>query len=120
MRDYVKKQLAKCHYADLSDYDERTNTYHIPKYSKPRYEVGKMYLVKLSGSLVDNADSAVATNWNGGTSPKMPYLKIYVSKMLGRMLQVDSICYDYDKMADTALMWSGWLPVDELTQLSTL
>lgn len=120
MREFTKKQLAKCSYADLSDYDERTNTYKIPKYSKPKYEVGKMYLVKVSGGLVNNADSVIATNWNAGTAPKMPYLKVYVSKILGKMLYVDSICYDYDRFTDTSIMWSGWLPIDELSQIEQL
>ena len=120
MGDIIKKQLEKVSYADLSRYDEKTNTYYIPKYSKPTYEVGSGYLVKLPLELVNNKTSVIASNWNNSTAPAYQYLKIFVSKLLGKMIYVDSTGYDPETDQDIMKLWTGWLNVDELTQISRL
>ena len=48
------------------------------------------------------------------------YLKVYVSKLLGKMVYVDSIGYDVNTRQDINLLWSGWLPTEEITQLSVM
>ena len=118
MREYVKQQLAKCNYANLNNYDEATNTYIIPKYTKPKYDLGKMYIVQLPAIIINNPDSVLACNWNNSTYPKSNYLKIYVSKSAGKMIYVDSIGYNLETRQDLTNMWSGWLPTDELTQIA--
>jgi hypothetical protein len=90
MREIIKNQLLKCTYANLNNFNPETNTFYIPKYSKPQYVVGKMYLVQLPLELLNNS-SVIATNWNNGSAPKFQYLKVYVSKLLGKMVYVDSI-----------------------------
>ena len=120
MRDIIKKQLQSCSYADLSHYDPTTNTFLIPKYSKPAFVLGNMYLVQLSGALVNNTASVIATNWNNGTAPSYPYLKIYVSKSLGKMIYVDSIGFDPQTRSDINVLWSGWLPTEELKIISAV
>ena len=118
--EIVKKQLQKVNWADLSNFDPTTNTYSIKKYSQPTYNIGKMYIVKVADQLVCNNDSVIATNWNNGTSPQFTHLKIYVSKILDKMIYVDSVSYDIVNKKDLSLMWSGWLPVENLTQLESL
>jgi len=118
--EIVKKQLKKVNWADLSNFDPITNTYIIKKYSQPTYSIGKMYIVQVADQLVCNNNSVVATNWNNGTSPQYNYLKIYVSKILDKMIYVDSISYDTVHKKDLSLMWSGWLPVDNLIQIESL
>lgn len=120
MREIIKNQLLKCTYASLNNYDPATNTFYIPKYSKPQYVIGKMYLVQLPLGLVNNTSSVVAANWNNGTAPQFQYLKVYVSKLLGKMVYVDSIGYDVNTRQDINSLWSGWLNIDELTQISAL
>ena len=120
MRDIIKKQLEKCQFADLNNFDPNTNTFYIPKYSKPQYVVGKMYLIQLSKNLISNNNSVTATNWNNGTAPSFPYLKVYVSKQLGKMIYVDSIGYDMTAKQDINTLWSGWLPTEEIGQLAAL
>jgi hypothetical protein len=120
MREIIKNQLLKCTYANLNNYDPATNTFYIPKYSKPQYVVGKMYLIQLPVSLINNITSVTATNWNNGTAPKFQYLKVYVSKLLGKMVYVDSIGYDVNTRQDINSLWSGWLPTEEITQISAL
>ena len=120
MRDLIKQQLKNCSYANLNYFDPETNTFKIPKYVKPHFALGQMYLVQLSGILVNNTDSVIATNYNNSTAPRYPYLKIFVSKTLGKMIYVDSLAFDPQTKQDINEMWSGWLPVDELTMLSTI
>lgn len=107
MRNTIKKQLEQCRYADLTDYDPSTNIYHIPKYTKPVYEIGKYYLVKLSIGLVNNNNSVLAANWNHCTSPSSEYLKIVVNKQLGKNILVDGLAFDITTNTDLNSMWSG-------------
>ena len=120
MRDIIKQQLKNCSYANLSNFNPETCTFSIPKYVKPHFVLGQMYLVQLSNLLVNNTESVISANYNNGTAPKYPYLKIFVSKTLGKMIYVDSIAFDPQTKQDINVMWSGWLPVDELTMLSSI
>lgn len=120
MRELIKKQLQKCSYADLSNFDPETRTYHIPKYSKPHYEIGKMYLIQLPAAIVGRTDSVIATNWNNGTAPQYEFLKIHVSKTLGKMIYVDSIGYDTEAQRDINILWTGWLPTESITLVNQL
>ena len=118
MREYVKELLKQCKYADLSSGDEEKGLYIIPMYSKPTFDVGCTYLIKLPRDVVGNRQSVLASNWNKGTAPKYEVLKAYVSKELGSMIYVDSVgVVDGD---DTDELWSGWLPAKEITQLKKL
>ena len=120
MRDLIKQQLENCSFANLTNFDPETQTFLIPKYQKPHYELGKMYLVKVSGAIVNNTNSVIATNYNNSTAPSYDYLKIFVSKSLGKLIYVDSLGFDLATKQDSNVMWSGWLPVDELTLISSI
>jgi hypothetical protein len=120
IRPLIKEQLEKCQFADLNNYNPNTNTFHIRKYCQPTYELSKCYLVKLPGTIVNNKDSVLAVNWNNSDAPKTQYLKIYISKVLGTMIYVDSIGFDFETRQDINSMWSGWLNSQELTQISAL
>ena len=120
MLDTIKKQLEQCQFATLSNYDEATKTYHIPKYSKPSYKIGSCYLVKISGAIVKNPTSVMATNWNNGHAPQVDTMKIYISKALGKNVYVDGLGFDLENKTDTSYMWSGWLNVDDLTLIQAL
>ena len=71
-------------------------------------------------NVVNAPDSVLAVNWNNGSCPKTQYLKIYISKIRGTMIYVDSIGFDFDTKQDLNLMWSGWLDSSQLTQISAL
>lgn len=120
--EIIKKQLASCNYADLSDYDPNTRTYHIRKYTKPKYDPGCCYLVKLNLNLVNNTDSVLAANWNNGRAPTHQYYKIYVNKIMPayQLIDVDARVFDWEHQADGDEMFSGWLPINEITQLAKI
>lgn len=120
IRPIIKEQLEKSQFADLNNYDPSTNTFFIRKYCKPTYELSRCYLVRLPLAIVNTSDSVLAVNWNSGTFPRTQYLKIYISKVMGTMIYVDSIGFDFDTKRDLNLMWSGWLNTSELTQIAAL
>lgn len=120
MREIIRKQLENLNFVELNQFDPQTGCFIIPKYSKPVYDIGKCYLVKVSADLVNNRNSVIAANWNNSTCPSTEYLKIYVSKQKGKMIFVDSLAFDIQNNRDLSTMWSGWLPTDSLTQMATL
>ena len=120
IRPIIKEQLEKCQFADLNNFDSNTNTFFIKKYSKPTYELNHCYLVKLPLNIVNASDSVLAVNWNSGSFPTTQYLKIYISKLMGPMIFVDSIGFDFETKQDLSVMWSGWLNINELTQIAAL
>ena len=120
MRDLIRQQLQNCSYANLNNFDPATNTFIIPKYSKPQFILGNMYLVQLSNAVVNQTNSVIASNYNNGTAPAYSYLKIFVSKSLGKMIYVDSLGFDIQTKQDINEMWSGWLPTEELTIISQI
>ena len=116
----IEELLKRCVYATVSSYDEKTRAYHIKKYSKPKYDIGKCYLVRVSSDIVNNPKSVMATNWNTGRSPAHEGLKIYVSKVLGQNIYVDGAGYDLENKLDIDYMWSGWLNTKDLEQLAEM
>lgn len=120
MRKIIENQLKQVRLADLSNYNSETGICIIPKYSKPTYDIGKCYIIKIPAHLINNPMSVLSTNWNHGNSPKCEYIKAYVSKYSGKMIYVDSIGFDIVNNKDLNIMWSGWLPMDEITQTAAL
>ena len=119
IRQFVLDQLAKCSFATPISFDEATNTFIIPRYSKPTYAIGKCYLVEIPDYLL-STETVVAANWNSGRAPIAKYLKVYVSKTMGKMIYVDSVAYNIEQNIDLADTWSGWLPCEEIKQLAAL
>jgi hypothetical protein len=62
IRPIIKEQLDKCQFANLNNYDSNTNTFIIPKYAQPTYELKRCYLVKIPNSILNNGDSVVIEN----------------------------------------------------------
>ena len=117
IRQFILDQLASCVFATPISFDEKTNTFVIPRYSKPTYAIGKCYLIEIPRHLL-SPDALIAANWNAGRVPPAPYLKIYVSKTMGKMIYVDGITYNIESNTDLPDTWSGWLPCEEIKQLA--
>lgn len=118
--NYLDNQLKNVSFADLSNFDEATGTYTVPKYTKPVYLVGKYYIVQLDKTIVNNVTSVLATNWNHGTAPKSECLKIFVNNTMGTMIRVDSLAHDMITGQDQLTVWSGWLDINMLDQIQAL
>lgn len=114
----VQDQLAKVEVADLSNYDKETSTYSIPKRVDIKLEEDCCYLIHLKPSAYNN--QTVIVNWNNGSKPNHDYLKIDISKKMGKMIKVVSVAYDYYNKVDLSDFWAGWLLIDDLDIISKL
>lgn len=121
MNKIVAEQLKKCSAADLSQYDEGTRTYHIPKACGIKLEAGGCYVISLADALLSKDTSAVlSNNWNKGTVPLCKCMKVEASRLMGGMVCVDGIGYDPDAKRDIDVVWSGWLPTQDIKILERI
>lgn len=118
MNKIIEEQLKKVEVADLSDYNSLTGTYFIKKRVDVKIEEDKCYLIRLKPTAFTNY--AVLVNWNKGNNPIYEYMKIDVSKKMGKMIKVVGIKYDYANQKDDQGFWSGWLLIDDLEVISKL
>lgn len=118
MNKFIEEQLKKVEKADLSHFNEDTNTYFIPKRVDIKLTENECYLLHLKDSFFRN--EVVKNNWNGGTVPKNTYLKADISKILAKMIKVVSIGYDEVNNKDLPSFWSGWLSIEDIEVLEKL
>lgn len=118
----IKEQLEKVEQAKIGEYDPIKNCYHIPKYTEVEYKVDGCYLVSLDDKLLNpTSNEILVSNFNGGDYPRQKYMKISVVQKLGNnMIKVVGLYYDYINKVDINTMWSGWLPIDQLTLINEL
>lgn len=121
MNKLIKEQLAKLSVADISKYDADKKEFNIPRITKIKLEENSYYIIKLDDTLLNPNDAAtLSANWNQGTIPPCKYLKVDVSKILGKMIKVNGIGYDHGNNKDLDAMWSGWLPIAQIEVISKL
>ena len=121
MNKTIQEQLDKVKIADLSQFNEETNTYFIPKFTYVKVENDRCYLICLDDVLlVENPNSILMTNWKNRTTPKCKYMKVEVVKNLGKMILVNGIGYDNNTKEDLNYSWYGWLPVQNIKVISKL
>lgn len=111
----IQDQLKKVLVADLSNFDEKTNTFFIKKYEHTKFEVGKYYLIRLDNTLM-NRDNEIMCNWNNSEIPEHNIFKVEIIKEMGKLIYVQGVSYDEEK-GNTGEIWSGWLPTDEIKLL---
>ena len=91
----VKEQLNKVVYADLSNYDEKTNTYYIPKINQIKLKINHSYIVKIKDSLYEN--ELLKSNYNQGRTPPYKSYLIDIVSILGKIIKVNGVEYDLEK-----------------------
>lgn len=111
MREYIKKQLLALELAQIEYYDEVDHFYFIPKYSKPSYNLNKMYLVQVDKSLVDDQSNGF---------PNQEYLKVYVTDSNDTEIYIDAVAVNPITKKDLNYFWSGWIKEKYLTQIAVL
>ena len=112
MNKIIEQQLKKLEYADISNFDAATNTYIIPKKVDIKIEEDKCYLIQLLPTLFKN--EVLKTNWNAGSMPVYNYMKVDVSKIIGKMIKVVGTGYDIETQTDISSFWSGWLSTQDI------
>lgn len=114
----VEDQLKKVEYADLSHFDRETMHGVIPKRLDIKLEEDNCYLIQLHRSFFNN--QTIALNWNAGSFPPSEFLKIDISKKLGKMVRVTGVTYKPETPEAPSVFWNGWLSIDELTVIKKL
>ena len=118
MNSLIKKQLDLITEADLSNFDEETNTYHIPKREDIKAEEENCYLIHCKSSLFLN--ETVKINWNKNSVPEREYLIISVSQKMAKMINVDAIGYDIIKKETDSYHWKGWINLKDIDIIQKL
>src|SRR5574344_813654 len=94
----IQEQLSKVEWADLSNFDSTTLTYHIAKRKTIKLEEDKCYLIHLKPTCFTN--ETVKINWNKGFMPTYEYLKVDISKIMGKMIKVNGVGIDFNTQTD--------------------
>lgn len=111
MNKRIEKELKKCTIAKVSMNFDENGTLIIPQYKEIKLEEDVCFLIKLDEYVTNPpSTSTLATNWNNGSIPTHSYYIVDVVQMMGNMVKVNGIAYDYENNKDTNITWSGWLP----------
>lgn len=117
----IRKELTKAMVADLTHYDETKNEFIIPKFKQVKLNENEYYLLKLDDVLLrEDGMEILINNWNKGSVPPFKYMKVGVDKVLGKMVLINGLGYDYVNNTDLDEMWAGWLPVTHVEVVSKL
>jgi hypothetical protein len=124
MNPLIKTQLEKIKTVKLPSFDENTTEMIITADSKIEelfLEEDKCYLISVEDYILYPPDGfTLHTNWNNGKVPTHKFMKIDVSKIMGKMVKVNAIGYDMKSHTDTMDLWDGWLPMKSITILEVL
>lgn len=114
MNKIVEEQLKKLKICKVPEYDENTMELYITKQSPNKQcllEENHCYILQFERYILDPPPNfTLHSNWNNGISPKHEFVKAEVSKIMGKMIKVNSVGYDIKTDTDTNDIWEGWVP----------
>lgn len=118
MNPVIKRELEKVR-APLPEYDDNTTLITILRKSvEPGAQVPQLienhcYIIELESYILDEPPNfTLSSNWNRGIIPKSKHLQIEVSKVMGKMTQVNGSGYDIMNEQPLTDGYIGlWLPV---------
>lgn len=119
MNKITKEQLNKCTSCDLSNFNEITNEYFIPKRTDARLEKNKEYILELSDKAFSK-DFYVNINWNKNRVPKSKYYHCEILEISGRVARISGISYDLENDKDTFAFWDGFVSTDHIKIIKEL
>ena len=106
------EQLDKVVYADLSNYDTETRTYHIPKINKIRLQLNHSYIIKVKDSIKNN--DILRSNYNQGNEPEITTYLIDIISVLNKVIKVNAIKYNIEKNKNENMYWNGYLSIKDI------
>jgi hypothetical protein len=56
-------------------------------------------------------------SWNNGQVPKNKYYKCQCIKIMGKMVKILGVAFDYENKIDLEENWDGWLPLKSIKVL---
>ena len=115
----IEEQLAKVNYADLTNYDKKTNTYHIPKNNKKVFCINKSYLIELSDYLLEDTNSLLQTNYNNGKIPNTKYYRAEIEKIINNNIYIIGVGCNQEGEINHKV-WEGYLPIKDVKIIKEL
>lgn len=118
----IKEQLNKVREADLSNFDESTNTYFIPKKINIPIKENNFYLIELNDCLLTNSPSleGLINNWNQGNIPNSKYYNAEVIIKINNMIKINGLEFNPELNRIGTKVWNGWLPIEEIKIIKQL
>lgn len=113
MNPLIEKQLKLVEVAQLPPYING-NIINIPKHQNEKItelQIGHFYLIKVEDYIIKPFEGfTLHDNWNKGIPPKHKYMSVEVLKIMGKMIRINSIGYDFENKVTIQDDWEGWLP----------
>lgn len=114
MNPLIKDQLSKVQRAVLSEYDDDSTHITVERgvvRATSCLQVDHCYLISVEDYILNPPEGfTLHTNWNNNVAPKHKFMKVDVTKIMGKMVCVNSVGVDMKTHTDTRDMWTGWLP----------
>ena len=106
------EQLDKVVYADLSNYDAATKTYHIPKINRIRFKLNHSYIIRIKDSIKNN--DILRSNYNRGNEPEITTYLIDIISVLNKVIKVNAIKYNTEEDKTENIYWNGYLSIKDI------
>lgn len=127
MNPVIKRELEKVR-IPLPEYNDDTTLIKILQRSAESevkmYPIvaGKCYLIQIADYVLNEPPHfTLSANWNNGIIPKSRYLKVQITRVMGKMIQVDGSGYDVYNQLDTSDTYIGlWLPLGSIGVVAEL
>lgn len=121
MNKIIKNQLDKVSVAKLPYYDDNTTSIIIPKLSTLYLKENCCYILKLDDIMLHPSENSVlVTNWNNNSIPTSRYYKADINQIMGKMVKITGLAYDFENKKDLSDIWVGWLVLDNIEILEKL
>lgn len=122
MNKYIWDQLQKVTVADLPPYDQNTTKLVIPKkeglptQGEPSSFIpGHFYIVELEDYIVHPPENfSLHQNWNNNVVPQVRGYRCYCVQLMGKMVKIDGVGYDWKSHTELNTAWSGWVPLKSI------
>ena len=120
MNPIIEQQLKLAKVADIPAWSKDTAELIISKKTveEIEFQEGHFYLIELADYLLDPPDGfTLHINWNNNNVPKHKFMKCQCVKVMGKMIKILGVGFDYENRMDLDEDWDGWLPLKSITIL---
>lgn len=120
MNKWIKKQLRLVKVADLPHYEEDTTLIKIPKKINQGLSVqlNHYYLIELEDYILKPPPGfSLHVDWNNNKVPQHKFYKCQCIRLMGKMIKILGVAFDYENRLDLDENWDGWLPLKSVKVL---
>ena len=120
MNKWIKKQLNLVKIADVPPYQEDTTVIKISKKegNNLEFQIGHYYLIELEDYILNPPPGfSLHENWNNNIKPQNKFYKCQCVKLMGKMVKILGVAFDYENRIDLEENWDGWLPIKSVKVL---